>query len=538
MMCVSDAFTGGGSRGGWSDGDMKLHGIDEMKLPTDRIRRVFIFTFIFGILAHGSMMTNTILWHDGLHFARRVKAGSAIALGRWMRAILAYAVSKAFGGNNLGMPLLYGMVSIFFIAASALVIIRIFDIKNGLMQAAVCGLMVSLPVVTSTLFYMYTAPYYFLGLFLSTAAVLIARECGGVKGFVLATLCVSFTLGIYQAYLAVAVSLFVMTLIFDIINDRYPGLPSFFRSAFYALGICVLGFAAYMVVWKVLMRVLGLSAANYQDISALGSKGIATYLEGIRAAYARFFLIFDRKSENLYPMGLRWVQVVILALSAVLSVWIVVLRFRKDRLQGVALVLLIALLPLCFNLVYMIGAKSVHTVMLYGQCMLYVYLICVVGYLAGQGGKTGVSCRRVVAAVLLLMVAMNIYFDNGCYMKAEMTLQQTINNMTVLTARIKSLDGYRDEMPVCIAIRGKQDATVTQDGEMQDFIIAPLGHLIPHSDNGALRNIKNTLAQWCGFSPKYVSEGKLEHPEVLDDMPDYPDAGSVRIVDDTVVVRM
>ena len=79
---------------------------------------------------------------------------------------------------------------------------------------------------------------------------------------------------------------------------------------------------------------------------------------------------------------------------------------------------------------------------------------------------------------------------------------------------------------------------MTQDGEMQDFTIAPLGHLIPHSDNGALRNIKNTLAQWCGFSPKYVSEGKLEHPEVLDDMPDYPDAGSVRIVDDTVVVRM
>lgn len=92
---------------------MKLRGIDEMKLSTDRIRRVFILTFIFGILAHGSMLTNTILWHDGLHFAHRVKGGSAIALGRWMRAILAYAVSKAFGGNNLGMPLLYGLVSIF-----------------------------------------------------------------------------------------------------------------------------------------------------------------------------------------------------------------------------------------------------------------------------------------------------------------------------------------------------------------------------------------------------------------------------------------
>lgn len=517
---------------------MKLRGFDRMRLDTDRARRVFILTFIFGVLAHGSLMTNTILWHDGLHFARRVKAGSAIALGRWMRAILAYGVSRAFGGNNLGMPLLYGMVSIFFIAASALVVIRVFDIKNGFMQAAVCGLMVSLPVVTSTFFYMYTAPYYFLGLFLATAAALVARERGGAAGFILAALCVCLTLGIYQAYLSVAVSLFVIALVMDIANERFPDLPSFFRSAFYALGVCALGFAAYMVVWKVLMRVLGVSPANYQDVSALGSKGVATYLEGIRAAYARFFLVFDRKSENLYPMGLRWVQVAILALGAVCSAWLVVLRFRKDRLQGVAQALLIALLPLCFNLVYMIGAKSVHTVMLYGQCMLYVYLACAAGHLAGRGGKPGVACRRAVAAALLLMAAMNIYFDNGCTMKADMTLQQTINSMTVLTARIKSLDGYRDDMPVCIAIRGKRDATLTQDVEMQDYAIAPLNHLIPHSDNGALRNIRNTLAQWCGFSPTFVGADKLARPEVLDEMPDYPDAGSVRIVDDTVVVRM
>lgn len=528
----------GAGRGSWSDARMKHFNINNMKLSTDRIKRVFLFSFFFGIMAHGSMLSKTILWHDGLHFAHHVKGSSAIVLGRWMRAILSALVSKAFGGNNLGMPMLYGIVSLFFIAASALVIVRIFDIANGLMQAVVCGIMVSFPVVTSTFFYMYTAPYYFLGLLLSTLAVLVARERGGVPGFAAGALCVCCMLGIYQAYLAVAVSLFVISLIFDLLNDRFSGPVAFLKRAFYFLGICAVGFAAYMVVWKVLMRVLGLATTDYQGISNLGQNGIATYLEGIRTAYARFFLFFDRKSQNLYPMGLRYVQIVAVALAVAASVCIVVRQFRRDWLLGVAMAVLIALLPLCFNLVYLIGARSVHTVMLYGQCMLYVYLVCVAGHLMQRTPKLGVPGWRLAALLLVVLIAMNTYYDNGCYMKAEMTLQQTINSMTMLAARIKMLDGYDDSMPVCIAIKGEMDRTVTPDSDMPDFAIVPLGHLSPHDGSGALRNIKDVLAQWCGFSPKYVSEARLEHPEVLDEMPDYPDAGSVKIVDGTVVVRM
>ena len=517
---------------------MKHFDMKNLKLSTDRIKRVFLFSFIFGIVAHGSMMSKTLLWHDGLHLAYQVKAWSVITLGRWLRALLSAVVSKVFGGTNLGMPMLYGLVSIFFVAASALVIVRIFDIRSSLMQAALCGIMVSFPVVTSTFFYMYTAPYYFLGLLLSTLAVLVARERGGVPGFAVGALCVCCTLGIYQAYLAVAVALFVIVLIIDLLNDRFSGLVAFLKRAFYFLGICAVGLAAYMVIWKLCMKIMDLTLTNYQGISNLGKNGIGTYLQGIRMAYARFFLVFDRKYQNLYPMGMRYVQIVAIALAIVASACIVILQFRKNKLLGVAMAVLIALLPLCFNLVYLIGAKSVHTVMLYGECMLYVYLICVVGYLLQHTPKLGAPCWRLAALVLVALIAMNTYYDNGCYMKAEMALQQTINSMTMLAARIKMLDGYNDSMPVCIAIKGERDKTATPDKYMPEFAVVPLNHLGHHDDSGALRNIKDVLAQWCGFSPKYVSEARLEHPEVLDEMPDYPDAGSVKIVDGTVVVRM
>ena len=63
----------GAGRGSWSDARMKHFNINNMKLSTDRIKRVFLFSFFFGIVAHGSMLSKTILWHDGLHFAHHVK---------------------------------------------------------------------------------------------------------------------------------------------------------------------------------------------------------------------------------------------------------------------------------------------------------------------------------------------------------------------------------------------------------------------------------------------------------------------------------
>lgn len=518
---------------------MKQRNIWKIPFSLDLMKRIFLCAAILGIVAHGSGMFNLLLWHDGLRYGFQVYVDKAVALGRWMRALMTGIVQGLFGGANLGVPAFYGMASVFFIAVSALFIIHIFKIKEKTLQIILCGVMISIPVVTSTFFYMFTAAYYFFALLLATLAVWFAREHAGASGFVLGALCVCCCLGLYQTYIAVTVSLFVILLIFDIVDDRYPTLQAFFKRAFYYLGICAVGFALYLVVWKVCMLVLGVNPTDYQGVSNLGQKSIATYLQGVRTAYARFFLVFTKSNENIYPMGLRIIQIALTALSILFSIWLVARKFRNNLLQGIALALLIALLPLCMNVVYLMGAENVHTLMLYGQCMLYVYLICIIRHIIHSGVKFRIPLYRLSAALLLVLIAMNVFFDNGCYMKAEMVMQQTISNLTVLVGRIKSQEEYRDDMPVCIAIKGKQDATVPANKLLAGYAITPLKLVNPPLTNrAALRDIKAYLERWCGFSPKYVSYEKFKHKEVFDEMPDYPDAGSVRIVDGTVVVRM
>lgn len=510
---------------------MKWVGIRERILSNDLLKHVLIYSMICGLLAHGSVMTKAIFWHDGLNCAYQVDVKAAMKLGRWLRAFLAHIVACMFGGTNPSLPLLYGVVSLFFIAASAYVIIRLFDIEKRSLQLILCGLMVSFPVVTSTFGYMFTAPYYFLGLFLSTLAVLAARQWPGAGGFLTGALCVCCSLGIYQAYIAVSASLFVMLLIFDIVNDRYPSFSRFLGNAFFYLAVLVVGFAAYYGIWKVCLRVMGVTASDYKGISTMGRLDFSAYLKGIRRAYKKFFLINVTESDNLYPMGLRTAQMIVIGLGIAFSLGLIVSKLRRNVLFGIALALLIALLPLCFNMVYVIGVEAVHTVMLYGQCMLYVYLICAVMNAVRGGTTLGVCCFRLTALVLVLLVGMNTFFDNGCYMKAELMLQQSINRVNVLVARIKMLDGYSDDMRICITPLKELDATVTRDTKLKDYVIMPWNKLVPG-------NTRLIMDRWCGFSPKYIAYKKFGHKNIVEKMPHYPDAGSVQIVDGTVVVRM
>jgi len=517
---------------------MKGLGIRERLLSDDLLKRVYIYSFICGILAHGSVMTKAIFWHDGLKCAFHVNVNDALKLGRWLRAFLAHIVARMFGGANPSLPMLYGVISLFFIAASAYVIIRLLNIENKSLQLILCGLMVSFPAVTSTFGYMFTAPYYFLGLFLSTIAVLAARRWPGAGGFLAGALCLCCSLGIYQAYISVSASLFVMLLIFDIINDRYPSVSRFLGNAFYYLGILIVGFVAYYGIWKVCLRVTGVAASDYQGVSSMGSMDINAYLAGIRSAYEKFFLLNLNGRDNLYPMGLKTAQIIAIGLGIACSVGLIVSQLRKNVLFGIALVLLIAMLPLCFNMMYVIGANAVHTVMLYGQCMLYVYLICVMMHAIRKGTRLGIGCYRLTAMALLILVGMNIFFDNGCYMKAELMLQQSINSMNVLVARIKMLDGYSDDMRVCIVPLGEQDATTEKNARLQDFSVMPWNKLTLYGNKLAVNNAKAILSKWCGFTPKYVSYAKFGHKKAIKKMPSYPDDGSIEIIDGTVVVRM
>ena len=125
------------------------------------------------------------------------------------------------------------------------------------------------------------------------------------------------------------VSIFVIALVVDIATDRFTTVPDFLRKAFYCLGVSIAGFVLYFVIWKVCLRVMSLTASNYQGISSVGSRSIGDYLGSVKQAYSKFFLLNQNARDNLYPMGLKTAQIIIIALSGVFSVIMAIRQFKR-----------------------------------------------------------------------------------------------------------------------------------------------------------------------------------------------------------------
>lgn len=64
-----------------------------------------------------------------------------------------------------------------------------------------------------------------------------------------------------------------------------------------------------------------------------------------------------------------------------LSIRLVVLTFRENRTKAVTLLLAMELLPMTVNFIFvMCDIWLIHFLMVYGQAIFYVYLLCLMEY--------------------------------------------------------------------------------------------------------------------------------------------------------------
>jgi len=135
---------------------------------------------LVGALSHGYMLFNKISFHDDVTSLFGV--GATIKSGRW-------GLEGAFLFNcillnvNSSMPVINGVISLFFIAVSTCLVVKIFGVESCFYGGLIGGVMAAFPVVASTFLFMFTAPYYFCALFFAVfATYLILKKGYYLKG--------------------------------------------------------------------------------------------------------------------------------------------------------------------------------------------------------------------------------------------------------------------------------------------------------------------------------------------------------------------
>ncbi|MBR2823839.1 MAG: glucosyltransferase domain-containing protein [Clostridia bacterium] len=504
------------------------------KIPP-QVRIAFFSAVLFGLFAHGTGLLNKFSHHDDA--ASLFDLGTTLSSGRWALLVFQWLEGAFFGTPNTSLPLYNGMVSILCIGAVAGLTAHLMKIRNRVF----CGLwgcvMVAFPVVTSLFAYMFTSHPYMIGLLMMTAGAYLicaktpwwAKAIGVGLGGV--------SVGIYQAYLPVFVTILLLDDIRILSEETEEGTG---RRFWTHVGIQILCTAGVMLLYaagnRFFLNKYQVELSGYQGIDEMGRMTVPMMLERIAAAYRDFFNPSQEQYvfRNMYPGSLRPLYFLMLAADGALALRLIVRTGRRHAGRGALLAILFALLPLGCNMIFVM-AENVHGLMVYGQVMQVLLFIWLFDRLDFRAVRLNRAVSGAAACALAAMALMYARYDNQCYLKDTLHQQEAISYFTTVVTRIKSLPGYRPDLEVYFTNADEsRDPTLYNIDELDFIRLNPYWHNSREYIHGETR--EEFVKIWCGADFVWHWGNDLESLPEVQAMPSYPADGSVQIVNDSVVV--
>lgn len=506
---------------------------------TDRRYRITFFSaLIMGIISQGMGLFNKFSCRDDI--GDLFEIGATVSSGRWGLQLIG-DIEKAFYGGvgHYSLPLINGTLSILLIGAAAVIIVSMLDIRSEGACIFTGGLMAAFPVITSIFTYMFTAHYYMFAMFLAVAgADLICRGdslCRKLLGIAAVTL----SIGIYQAFIPMCLCLMVCRLLLEI-DDRAPAKKTLLRML--TLTACSIAFVGlYFLINSIVLKATGTSLTDYKGISSMGAgTPLSEYLSRVKRAYREFFLPDRSASYSMLPDHLYYVYL-FTVICLVIAFCVCLFRiFRRQAASGILYGVTGLAFPLAVNFIIVMTGEP-YTTTVYSQVFPFIAAVWAADRIVsgraellhpGAAGKHLSRLCLVYCAAVLLVYA---HYDNACYLKIVFSQEEAKSYFTTLVTRIKSTEGYKDEYPVAfINIYDSSDSTVTDIPEF-DAIRMPnnKGMSVLVSDYAYF----DFLNRWCGFSPVKADSLQFADDPQVQQMPCYPDDGSIRVIDGTVVVK-
>lgn len=489
-------------------------------------KQAFIATFIIGLIAHAYKFTNTLINHDSLY--NIYSANDVLPSGRWFLAVACWPSSR------LDLPWMNGLLSLLWIALTAVVVVDFFKIRRSGTAILTGGLLAAFPCVTGTFFYEYTADGYMLAMLLAAlSARLNMVGDRKVSHSALAALLICLCCGIYQAYVSFALLLCMCHFMLELFEgQRETGaLYRWIGRQFIVYGV---GLAAYYAIWKLRMYITATPASNYQDAINLGSLITAVPGSVVRAAKSLMSFLLG---WNVFEYGLTFyafMNMTLIVLLAALVVFAAVkASIQKSRSRLLLLVLSIISLPV-FTCVWQFVSPGInyYPLMLQSLCVLYVFALV----LAERYG--GIRLRSAAALFFAVMVFNFSVMANKAYFEMDRCNRMTERTATEMLARIHQLD---DGSVSKIAFVGSTEISLSESKpeEMDGMIV--LAHMLHPSlmYNHEHASLYFDRMLESGYTP--VSWGMADEigaSGVTDDMPVWPLSGSVRIIGDTAVIKL
>ena len=474
----------------------------------------FASALVFGLLAHMYAFTNKLLNAD--ETAALFSKGATLTSGRWGLE----ATRLIF--PDVSMPWIYGIISLLLIAGAVCLISAAFGFKKPATQILLSGAVAAFPALTGNFCYMFTAPSYALAIFLAVLAVYLFA-CGGRVRAVAGVAALAFSLGIYQAYIALAASLCVTLLLAELMkSEAQPG--KLLKSALRYLLLLAVALGLYYGVTAIVELCADTGYQEYEVTSKL------SVFRGILTAYSSFVGIFVYGNYGFVNSALSLAAHLVCAALILAGLGYALWRKKDARSAALALVLL-AVYPLSVNCMYLVASPDIiHTLVLFSFVSFYVLALAVLEF----SGVPGRVFSSVGAVALALIIAANVYFANKVYLKMQLEYENAYAFYTSLMAEV--MDNPNFSRYTIIDIVGDVQSGLTDFSEDIDT----------RSFTGPNENLVNIYTRvsfikyYMGLDLYMYREDTILNCEWYNEMPCYPADGSIKWLEDEnrIVIKL
>lgn len=488
----------------------------------------FLSAFLQGLLIHMPVLLSDIPNHDGLdsmYFDQNM-----ITSGRWF---LTYACGLS---SYFTIPWVIGLLGLFFLGLTAAALTELLEIRDRVTVVLLGGLLVAFPALTSTFAYVYTLDGYMLAFLLAVMAVLLTGRYR--YGFAAGAVCLGCSLGIYQAYLPVALFLCMYRVLWICMEDK--SLKHKFQIVLRYVYMGALGLLFYYGALWLLLLIQGKRLASYQGINGTGGDRIGI-LQRIFSCY-RDFVAFTLKGNVLYNNIFSAVALLVLFFSAALALLAICRQKKLWRRPAFYLMggLLLIGTPIAANVIYLVSPQvNYHLLMRYQWGLLLILGLAFVDKAFDKEESIRAAFLKWGAALAAAVLLFNYgVTDNIAYSNLEKRYEKTYAYCLRLLDRIEQTEGYYQGIPIAmIGVVGDEQYPATDiTTDVTGTMIGMNGDSLLYTGANYEAFMKHYLGATLNFLEPEVMQEIYYSPEYME-MDSFPGKNSVKVVDGIMYVK-
>ena len=506
----------------------------------DNTKFTFASSIIVMLMAHGFCFMNLMYSHDSLYFANTSGLGK-VGLGRWLYPFFVHR-------RLMATPWMMGLFSILYVSLAVVLVAKVFDLSK--MQGLSVGILFASNVTLTALFctYINDADADCFGLLLACFAVYAFKKFPRIIRIVVPIVSLSLCLALYQAYICVAVGLFLILLICESSDsNNWKDVFNVFLTAIKELMVLLFGAALYIPLMHAASKHYGIELSTaYNGPGKLSSLKLSDVINDIPVAYSYFRDTFFNITEynTISVVRTNWLMLILLLISLVIYVYC-----HREFLGSLVIVIpCLLIMPLGLNAIHLVSFGTMHQLMIFAFCIIYLLpqiisnkLLCnslenvnihkVISHLGNAVG--------IVSFLAIVYIGYsNIVYSNGAYVYKKLVYDNTELHAQTIWKDINSIDGYNEGETQVVFMGEFSSSKVAYSSSVGTRYLNVLtgasntGITYPGTANYFYYNILGR-----GLKIVHNDAELLENPEYTE-MPAYPKEGYCKMIGDRVVVRL